>query len=88
VCGRQIPREQKQWRRTVSKLFLSEEDTVLDDVVETTDEGGEVKTKAKWKQKRKKSDKQSKEEERPSKHQAPSLLAVDSIMQAMTVPTN
>jgi hypothetical protein len=47
-----------------------------------------VKTKAKRKQKWKKSDKQSKEEERLSKQQAPSLLAVDSIMQAMTVPTN
>jgi hypothetical protein len=88
VCGRRIPREQKQSRQTISKLFLSKEDTVLDDVVKTTDEGGGVKTKAKRKRKRKKSDKQSEEEERLSKQQAPSLLAVDSIMQAMTVPTN
>jgi hypothetical protein len=47
-----------------------------------------VKTKAKQKQKRKKSDEQSKEEERLSKQQAPSPLAVDSIVQAMTVSTN
>jgi hypothetical protein len=78
----------KQWRQTVSKLFLSKEDTFLDDVIKTTDEGGEVKTKAKRKRKRKKSDKQTEEEERPSKQQAPSSLAVESIVQTMTAPTN
>jgi hypothetical protein len=62
--------------------------TFLDDVVKTTDEGGQVKTKAEWKRKRKKSNKQSEEEERLSKQQAPSPLAMDSIVQAMTVPTN
>jgi hypothetical protein len=78
----------KQWRQTVSRLFLSKEDTFLDDVIKMRDEGGEVKTKAKRKRKREKSDKQSVEEERLSKQQAPSSLAVDSIVQAMTVPTN
>jgi hypothetical protein len=80
LVPRQPANDYLQWRQTVSKVFLSKEDTFLDDVVKTTDEGGEVKTKAKRKWKRKKSDKQSEEEEQPSKQQAPSLLAVDSIV--------
>jgi hypothetical protein len=42
-------KNKKQWHQTVSKLFLSKENTFGDDVVKTTDEGGEVKTKAKRK---------------------------------------
>jgi nucleolar protein 9 len=81
---------QKEWRKAVSKTLAKEDHSFIDEMVPAAvnDDYDDLKTKSKRKRKRKRPDKPNEDSEQPKKAQpASESFGLDSIMEAMTVPT-